>query len=144
MVLKPLGGEACDLVEGSRFFEEMCRARHNAQGFCALQLGIGRFVALEHHLITATDNEQCWGQHLGHEVKAVDRARWPVTLVSEVMRPLAQLRTVTPDTAVTEALEILGHNDINQVPVVANRRLVGMLSRDHILRYLLTRAELHM
>jgi CBS domain-containing protein len=79
-----------------------------------------------------------------HEVKTVDRAHWPVTLVSEVMRPLAQLRTVTPETPVTEALEILGHDDINQVPVVANRRLVGMLSRDHILRYLLTRAELHM
>jgi CBS domain-containing protein len=80
-----------------------------------------------------------------HEVKAVDRARWPVTLVSEVMRPLAQLRTVTPDTLVTEALEMLGHDDINQVPVVTHGgRLVGMLSRDHILRYLLTRAELHM
>jgi predicted transcriptional regulator len=79
-----------------------------------------------------------------HEVKAVDRARWPSTLVSEVMRPLAQLRVVTPETPATEALEMLGQDDINQMPVVAHRQLVGMLSRDHILRYLLTRAELHM
>jgi Zn-dependent protease/predicted transcriptional regulator len=79
-----------------------------------------------------------------HEVKAVDRARWPSTLVSEVMRPQAQLRLVTPETPVTEALEMLGHDDINQVPVVVHKRLVGMLSRDHILRYLLTRAELNM
>jgi Zn-dependent protease/CBS domain-containing protein len=79
-----------------------------------------------------------------HEVKAVDRARWPSTLVSEVMRPLAQLRMVTPETPATEALEMLGQDDINQVPVVAHRQLVGMLSRDHILRYLLTRAELNM
>jgi len=79
-----------------------------------------------------------------HEVKAVDRARWPSTTVEEVMRPLAQLRTVTPDTPVADALEMMGHDDINQLPVVSNRRLVGMLSRDHILRYLLTRAELHM
>ena len=55
-----------------------------------------------------------------HEVKAVDRARWPSTLVSEVMRPLAQLRMVTPETPATEALEMLGHDDINQVPVVSS------------------------
>jgi CBS domain-containing protein len=61
-----------------------------------------------------------------------------------VMRPLAQLHMVTPETPATEALEMLGHNDINQVPVVAHRQMVGMLSRDHILRYLLTRAELNM
>jgi CBS domain-containing protein len=91
-----------------------------------------------------TEDDAIAGLITLHEVKAVDRARWPSTLVSEVMRPLAQLRTVTPETPVTEALEMLGHDDINQVPVVANRRLVGMLSRDHILRYLLTRAELNM
>jgi CBS domain-containing protein len=79
-----------------------------------------------------------------HEVKAVERARWPSTTLYDVMRPLAQLRTVTPDTPVADALEMMGHDDINQLPVVSNRRLVGMLSRDHILRYLLTRAELHM
>jgi CBS domain-containing protein len=91
-----------------------------------------------------TENDAIAGLITLHEVKAVDRARWPSTLVSDVMRPLAQLRTVTPETPVTEALEMLGHNDINQMPVVTNRRLVGMLSREHILRYLLTRAELHM
>jgi Zn-dependent protease/CBS domain-containing protein len=90
------------------------------------------------------ENDAIAGLITLHEVKAVDRVRWPSTLVYEVMRPLAQLRTVTPETPVTEALEMLGHDDINQVPVVANRRLVGMLSRDHILRYLLTRVELHM
>jgi CBS domain-containing protein len=101
-----------------------------------LRTGQRCFVVAEHDAIA--------GLITLHEVKAIDRARWSFTLVSEVMCPLAQLRTVTPETPVTEALEMLGHNDINQMPVVANRRLVGMLSRDHILRYLLTRAELHM
>ena len=79
-----------------------------------------------------------------HEIEAVDWARWPSTLVYEVMCPLAQLCMVSPETPATKVLEMLGHDDINQVPVVAHRRLVGMLSRDHILRYLLTRAELNM
>jgi len=51
---------------------------------------------------------------------------------------------VTPETPVSEALEIIGRDDINQLPAVANGRLEGMISRDQILRYLLTRAELKM
>ena len=79
-----------------------------------------------------------------NEVKGIPKARWPYTTVYDVMRPLEQLRTVTPETPVSEALEIIGRDDINQLPALANGRLEGMISRDQILRYLLTRAELKM
>lgn len=78
------------------------------------------------------------------EVKDIAQARWPYTTVYDVMRPLEQLRAVTPETPVSEALEIIGREDINQLPALANGRLEGMISRDQILRYLLTRAELKM
>ncbi len=79
-----------------------------------------------------------------NEVKGIPKARWPFTTVYDVMRPLEELRTVTPETPVSEALEIIGREDINQLPALANGRLEGMISRDQILRYLLTRAELRM
>lgn len=79
-----------------------------------------------------------------NEVKGIAQARWPFTLVYDVMRPLDQLRTVTPETPVSEALEIIGREDINQLPALTNGKLAGMISRDQILRYLLTRAELKM
>ena len=78
------------------------------------------------------------------EVKAIPKARWPFTTVYDAMRPLEELRTVTPETLVSEALEIIGREDINQLPALANGKLAGMISRDQILRYLLTRAELKM
>jgi CBS domain-containing protein len=49
-----------------------------------------------------------------------------------------------PETSVSEALIIIGRDDINQLPVLANGRLEGMISLDQILRYLLIRAELKM
>jgi CBS domain-containing protein len=79
-----------------------------------------------------------------NEVKGISKARWPYTTVFDVMRPLEQLRTVTPETSVSEALEIIGSDGINQLPALANGRLEGMISRDQILRYLLIRAELKM
>jgi Zn-dependent protease len=79
-----------------------------------------------------------------NEVKGIAQARWPYTTVYDVMRPLERLRTVTPETPISEALEIIGREDSNQLVALANGRLEGMISRDQILRYLLTRAELKM
>ncbi len=79
-----------------------------------------------------------------NEVKGIAKERWPYTTVYDVMRPLERLKTVTPETPVSEALEIIGRDNVNQLPALANGRLEGMISRDQILRYLLTRAELKM
>lgn len=77
-----------------------------------------------------------------NEIKEIDRSRWSYTTVSEAMRPLDQLRTVSSDRPVSEALETMGRNDINQLPVVSNGRLQGIIARAHIMQFLQTRAEL--
>lgn len=77
-----------------------------------------------------------------HEVKTVERAKWPQTTVVEVMRPLKSLHTVVPETPITKALEVMGREDLNQLPVVHDGRLKGIISRSHILRLLRTRTEL--
>jgi CBS domain-containing protein len=77
-----------------------------------------------------------------HEVKRVDRATWPSLTVHEVMRPLKDLRAVTPEASLLSALESMSRYDLNQLPVVANRRLAGVLSRAQVVNYLQTNAEL--
>lgn len=77
-----------------------------------------------------------------HEVKQVERARWPFTTLHDIMRPLDQMRTVTPETPLISALEMMSRQDLNQLPVVSNGRLAGVLSRAHLLSFLQTRTEL--
>jgi Zn-dependent protease/predicted transcriptional regulator len=77
-----------------------------------------------------------------HEVKNVDRQRWPQLKVREVMLPLTKLHAVKPATSLVEALETMGREDVNQLPVMSNGHLEGIVSRAHILRLLQTRAEL--
>lgn len=76
-----------------------------------------------------------------HEVKTVDRARWPYKTVGDVMRPLDSLQTISAERPLAEALEMMGKEDVNQMPVVQHGKLMGILSRAHILRVLQTRAE---
>jgi CBS domain-containing protein len=58
------------------------------------------------------------------------------------MKPLDQARRVAPDTPVTEALEVMAREDLNQLPIIADGELAGFISRAHILQLLQTRAEL--
>jgi len=78
-----------------------------------------------------------------HEVKSIPRPRWPYTTVDQVMQPLDRLHAVRSDTLVTDALETMGREDVNQLPVVNEGHLDGIISRGHILRTLQTRAEVH-
>jgi Zn-dependent protease/predicted transcriptional regulator len=77
-----------------------------------------------------------------NEVRAVDRARWSEVTAGDVMRPLSDLRTVDPETPVSEALKVMAREDVNQLPVVSDDHLEGMVSRAHILQLLQSRAEL--
>ena len=76
------------------------------------------------------------------DVGAVPRDRWDQTTVREAMRPLKELHVITPDTQVLDALKLMAVNDVNQLPVVADGALQGILSRSHLMQVLQARSEL--
>jgi CBS domain-containing protein len=77
-----------------------------------------------------------------HDVKTVARERWPYTRVSEVMTPWAKLETVSPGDDGSAVLARLNARDIRQLPVVEGERLVGLLRRSDVLRYMQLRTAL--
>ena len=89
-----------------------------------------------------TFNGQPEGLITPSEIKAIQRAQWPYTTLGDVMRPLNQVHTVAPDTPVSEALEVMAREDLNQLAVIREGQLAGVISRGHVLQLLRTRAEL--
>ena len=77
-----------------------------------------------------------------HEIKQIDRAKWPSMTLHDVMRPIRDVRSVTPDASLKSALELMTREDVNQLPVVSNGHLDGMLSRTQLFTYLQTVGEL--
>jgi len=75
------------------------------------------------------------------DVKRVPQDQWINTPVQEVMTRVPVL-TVSEDSDLTDALKILAKNELNQIPVVDDGHIVGLLSRSDVLRYLQTRQEL--
>ena len=110
-------------------------------------LNVQNFV--EHELLRTgrrcfivTEKGEITGLVTPHEVKEIDRAKWPFKTLHDIMRPLEDLRSVTPDALLTSALESMSRYDLNQLPVVSNSHLEGVLSRAEVLNYLQTYEEL--
>src|SRR5208282_2241320 len=78
------------------------------------------------------------------DVGAIPRELWDRTTVREAMRPLEKLYIITPDTQVLDALKLMAGNDVNQLPVVANGTLQGVVSRSQLMQLLQARSELHL
>jgi CBS domain-containing protein len=52
------------------------------------------------------------------------------------------MQAVRPDAPLGSALEVMARENVNQLPVMSNSHLDGVLSRAEVLNYLQTRAEL--
>ncbi len=76
------------------------------------------------------------------DVQHVGRDDWTTTPVRQIMQPAEGLVTVTPDEDLTQAMTLLASHGYDQLPVVQNGDLVGVLSRAHVLAYLHTRQAL--
>jgi len=92
--------------------------------------------------VMVTSNGSISGLVTPHDIRGVDRERWPDVTLGDVMKPVDQLRAVTPETAVTDAFTIMAREDVNQLPVMAGGRLAGMITRGQVLQLLQARSEL--
>lgn len=70
------------------------------------------------------------------DVRKVPREDWPRTTVARIMTPADKLAVVGPRVDAGEALHELTRRDVRQLPVVENGRLLGILRRRDIVRWL--------
>lgn len=70
------------------------------------------------------------------DLRKVPRDRWEHTLVRQIMTGADRLVTVEPGDEAMEALNRLAQRDLRQLPVVSNGRLVGLLRRSDLIRWL--------
>lgn len=70
------------------------------------------------------------------DIRKVPEADWPRAPVNTIMTPAERLATVGADDAAEDALRKLGAQDVDQVPVVERDRLVGLLRRQEIVKWI--------
>lgn len=61
---------------------------------------------------------------------------WAATRVREIMTPEERLQRISPSEKASDALDRLGSGGVNQLPVVDAGRLLGMVTREDLLKWL--------
>jgi len=77
-----------------------------------------------------------------HRVKEIPQEVWATTTVEAIMTPLEHAMRVSPDDSLAKVLEQMTIDGVNQVLVVQNGKLLGVISREQLLNFVQTRAEL--
>ena len=97
------------------------------------------------HLVLSGD--RLVGMMNVHTLNAVPREQWANNSVQSAMIPRDRIQWTSPDEPLLKLLERLLTADINQMPVVSGAadqapQIVGMVTRDSILRVMQTHSEL--
>lgn len=76
-----------------------------------------------------------------HAAQGIPRDEWPNTSIQSAMCPMDKIKWASPFEPVLSVLERMQAEDINQMPVLEDGRVVGMIARDSILRVLQARLQ---
>jgi Zn-dependent protease/predicted transcriptional regulator len=76
------------------------------------------------------------------DIRKIPRDTWPATSVYRAMTPSSKLYTVSPAENIATVLVLMAQHDVNQLPVVVGRELVGMLDRADVMRFVQLRRDL--
>jgi Zn-dependent protease len=76
------------------------------------------------------------------DIRHVPREQWGMVPVGHAMIPLERLHAVSPQQNLNDVLPLMAGRDVNQLPVVQDGKLVGVLTRDGIIRTLEIRRSL--
>ncbi len=71
-----------------------------------------------------------------HRVSDVPRSKWRDTHVRDVMIALEDTKSVSPETDLEEAMRYMAADGVNQLPVLRDGKLVGMLTREDLVTFI--------
>jgi signal-transduction protein with cAMP-binding, CBS, and nucleotidyltransferase domain len=76
-----------------------------------------------------------------HRIKEVPRQEWSTKTVAQAMVPLDRWKRINPDAELWTALEEMDRDGVNQLPVMRDGQVLGMLGREDVITFLRTLQE---
>jgi CBS domain-containing protein len=127
------------LLVGHKVSEVMGNACTHVPGDVSLQKLVDQEVlARGRRCFLVDQGDQVVGLLTLHDLKDIPRPSWTTTTAAQAMIPVEKLNSIDPNAELWTAMEQMGRDGINQMPVMLGNNLVGMLSRGDIVKYLQT------
>jgi CBS domain-containing protein len=126
-----------DILEGVPIAKMMRTDPHTVPANITINTLVHDYIMnRDDHAFPVEADGQLVGLVTLEDVRTVPRERWDTTYVQEIMTPNERLATLPTTAEADEALHQLQQYDVRQVPVVENGRLVGLVRRRDIMKWL--------
>jgi Zn-dependent protease/CBS domain-containing protein len=127
------------LLGSHKVSEAMGNACAHIAGDTTLQKVIDQEV-LTHgrHCFLVDRGDRVVGLLTLHNVKEIPRPSWSTTTAAQAMTPVEKLSKIDPNAELWTAMEKMGRDGINEMPVMQGNNLIGLLSTGDIVKYLRT------
>lgn len=133
-----------DLLEGHTVGQVMNR------NFVKVPTTLTLQQLVDHHILgtgkrcfVVTDNaNQIVGLLTPHHLKEIPPSDWAQITAEQAMMPRSQVKWLQPDTPIKTALEEMDQDGVNQLPVIQDGQVTGMLTRENVISFLRTQVEL--
>lgn len=133
-----------DLLEGHTVGQVMNR------NFVKIPTTLTLQQLVDHHILgtgkrcfVVTDNaNQIVGLLTPHHLKEISPSDWFQITAGQAMMPLSQVKWLQADTPIKTALEEMDQDGVNQLPVIQDGQVTGMLTRENVISFLRTQVEL--
>jgi len=100
------------------------------------------FIQKRKRAVPVVDGDNLVGVVTISDIKGLPQDKWPITPVLQVMHR-APIHALKPEDDLNTAMKLIAQYDLNQVPVLNQGKLVGMLTRADVINYLQLSQELN-
>src|SRR5512135_3469234 len=91
--------------------------------------------------LVVKQNDRVVGLLTLHNIKAIPSSDWKTTRADQVMIPVAQMKRISPDAELTDALGEMDRDGVSQLPAMVGDEIQGVLGRDDIITAVRNLAE---
>jgi Zn-dependent protease len=99
-------------------------------------------MGTDDHAFPVIEDNRLLGMVTLEDVRSVPKDRWETTPVREIMTTTQDLVVVQYNEDASEALNKLSQRDVRQLPVIHDEKLVGLLRRRDIIRWLQVQSDM--
>lgn len=132
-----------DILRGHKVSEVMSRDCQAVPSTLTVeQLVNDHILTSGRRCFPVVDSGRALGLVTAQHVRAVQRNVWASKTVREIMTPIDRMKQVSPDDDLSSVMYLLTEEDANQVPVLQDNNIVGMVWQENLVTFIHLRSGL--
>ena len=78
-----------------------------------------------------------------HDVKSIERKRWPVVRVGDIVKTVTENEKVDMSMEISDAIKKMGKSELGHLVIMSGNKLKGIITKSDVMRFIKLRSELH-